>query len=105
MVAGALPVALFVTSGLCDVGAEVPHGSVTARLLEIARERSVRRSTAHVEVPLLDDPKRVAAGAKHYAAMCVRCRLAPGAESNGLRAGLYPQPRVQHPGCAPQLSG
>lgn len=56
------------------------------------RERFIARKAKDIEVPQLDDPALLSAGAEHYAAMCTGCHLAPGMEDNELRAGMYPQP-------------
>jgi mono/diheme cytochrome c family protein len=40
----------------------------------------------------MEDPQRIAAGAKYYAALCVGCHLAPGLTKSEIRPGLYPHP-------------
>ena len=89
LVAGA---GVFVWSGVYDIGADAPHWSVTESVLSTLRKRSVRVRGDRVIAPALDDPKMIAEGAEHYAAMCVGCHLAPGVEKSELRAGLYPRP-------------
>jgi mono/diheme cytochrome c family protein len=79
-------------SGLYDIGADVPHESLTYRFLTMVREHSVQRHARHIEVPRLDDPALILRGAGQYAAMCTGCHLAPGMQDSELRAGLYPQP-------------
>ncbi|HEX7111783.1 MAG TPA: cytochrome c [Mizugakiibacter sp.] len=83
----------YVWSGAYDIGADVPHWRLTARVLDALRERSIERRAEDVKVPSnLDDPKLLAEGAEHYDAMCTGCHLAPGMDETEIRAGLYPKP-------------
>ncbi|MGH8530768.1 MAG: c-type cytochrome [Nevskiales bacterium] len=82
----------FVYSGAYDMAADEPHWPLTFKLIETMRERSIGVRAKSIEVPPLDDPRQVAEGAEHYAAMCSGCHLAPGMEDTEIRAGLYPQP-------------
>jgi len=75
-----------------DIGADTPHSEPVHETLEILRERSIAVRAVDIEVPPLDDPALIAAGAQHYSAMCSGCHLAPGMEESEIRAGLYPQP-------------
>ncbi|GAC1455787.1 MAG: hypothetical protein PVS2B3_14910 [Steroidobacteraceae bacterium] len=43
-------------------------------------------------MPDLDDPARIAAGARQYAQHCAGCHLTPGAGRSDLSRGLYPHP-------------
>lgn len=88
---GVAGIAYFVV-GAYDVGADVPHTKLVFWMLEKVRDRSVAVRTAKVAVPPLDSPALVMSGARHYAAMCAGCHLAPGMKDSELRAGLYPQP-------------
>jgi mono/diheme cytochrome c family protein len=81
-----------VWNGSYDVGADSPHRGYTRALLEYARERSIDRRSRGIDVPQLDDPALIAAGAEHYAAMCTGCHLAPGVTGSELREGLNPMP-------------
>lgn len=82
----------FIYSGIYNVAADEPHRPLTFKLFETLRERSIGARAKGIEVPNLDDPKRVSEGAEHYSAMCMGCHLAPGMEDTEIRAGLYPQP-------------
>lgn len=82
----------FVWSGVYSVGADDPHWDLTARAIDVLRDRSIEEHARGIAVPNLDDPKRVAEGAEHYAAMCTGCHLAPGMHDSEIRAGLYPTP-------------
>lgn len=79
-------------SGMYDVGADVPHSPIVYRLLQTSLQRSIEVHAESVVVPPLSDPKMIAEGAEHYAAMCAGCHLAPGKEQTEIRRGLYPRP-------------
>ena len=82
----------FIYSGAYDIGADAPHTAAVFEILETLRDRSVEEHAAGIQVPPLDDPKLIATGAEHYAAMCTGCHLAPGLDDSEIRPGLYPQP-------------
>lgn len=83
---------LFVYSGFYDVAADEPHWRFTERVLQTLRERSIETRAGDIVPPKLDDPRKVAAGARNYAEMCAMCHLAPGLQDTALRQGLYPRP-------------
>jgi mono/diheme cytochrome c family protein len=83
---------VFVNSGVFNVAADEPHSAPVHRLLEAVRTRSIAVRAAGIDVPPLDAPGLVQAGAVHYAEMCTGCHLAPGKEASELRSGMYPQP-------------
>jgi mono/diheme cytochrome c family protein len=89
---GAIGAALFIESGFYNIGADDHHTKIVLATIEQLRERSIAVRAGTVEVPPLEDPKRVMAGAQHYAALCVDCHLAPGVTKSDIRAGLYPHP-------------
>jgi mono/diheme cytochrome c family protein len=84
--------AAFVASGMYGIGADEPHWEITARAIDLLRNRSIETHARGIAVPDLQDPKRLAEGAEHYAAMCTGCHLAPGMDDSELRKGLYPKP-------------
>ena len=86
--------AAVVFSGAYDVAADAPHTTVIAKLIVYAREQSIEARASAVKVPPLDNPKMIAEGADHYAAMCTGCHLAPGMRENEMRPGLNPKPPV-----------
>ena len=92
VVALALAAALFVYSGVYDVGADEPHWRGTAELMQTVRSRSVARRAAAIRVPDLQSAELKSKGAGQYAEMCVSCHLAPGVADTELRQGLSPQP-------------
>lgn len=85
-------IALFIYSGIYNIGADDPHMRPVSATLEALRERSIETHSRNIVVPNLDDPKMIAEGAEHYSAMCTGCHLAPGMTDSEIRPGLYPQP-------------
>ncbi|MGA2778709.1 MAG: cytochrome c [Steroidobacteraceae bacterium] len=86
----AVGVAGFIGSGAYDIGADDHHTMFVTAIIEELRERSISSRADAIEVPRLEDPTMVAAGAAHYATLCIGCHLAPGITKSTLRAGLYP---------------
>jgi mono/diheme cytochrome c family protein len=96
-VAGTLAVlaiggAAFVGSGVYNIGADDHHTKIVLALIEQLRERSIAARSNSIDAHDVNDPARIAAGARHYAALCVGCHLAPGITQSDVRAGLYPHP-------------
>ncbi len=94
LIASAAGAGVFAWSGLYNIGADAPHWSVTARIMQTVRDRSVHAHAKDITVPTLDDPQLILKGAGQYAAMCTGCHLAPGMANSEIRPGLYPQPPV-----------
>lgn len=82
----------FMFSGAYDIGADVPHWNLTAKILEVARDRAIMVRAREIKVPDLTGDRLILKGAGQYAAMCVDCHLAPGRRDSEIRSGLYPQP-------------
>jgi mono/diheme cytochrome c family protein len=96
-VAGTLAVlaiggAAFVGSGVYNIGADDHHTKIVLALIEQLRERSIAARSNSIDAHDVRDPARIAAGARHYAALCVGCHLAPGVTQSDVRPGLYPHP-------------
>jgi len=89
---GAIGAGLFVESGFYNIGADDHHTKIVLAMIEQLRERSIAVREEAVEVPALEDPKRVMAGAQRYASLCAGCHLAPGVTKSDIRPGLYPHP-------------
>jgi mono/diheme cytochrome c family protein len=83
---------VFVGSGIYNIGADDHHTKIVLAIIEQLRERSIAVRARAIDPPNLEDPMRIGAGAKHYAALCVGCHLAPGVTKSEIRAGLYPHP-------------
>lgn len=88
----AIGAAVFVGSGVYNIGADDHHTRIVLTIIEQLRNRSIAVRAHGIEVPILDDPRNIAAGAQHYAALCIGCHLAPGVRKSEIRAGLYPHP-------------
>jgi mono/diheme cytochrome c family protein len=84
--------ALFIGSGVYNIGADDHHTKPVLALIERLRERSIEARARTISVQYVSDPARIAAGARHYAALCVGCHLAPGVTKSEIRSGLYPHP-------------
>ena len=84
--------ALFVESGFYNIGADDHHTAMTLAIIEKLRDRSIEARARSIDARLVLDPRGIAAGAEHYAALCVGCHLAPGVTKSAVRAGLYPHP-------------
>lgn len=96
LLAAALAAVGAVYHGIYNVAADDPHSPATSRFLETVRQRSVARVATGLEVPDLDDPRRVLEGATQYAEMCSTCHLAPGMKETLLAKGLQPAPPRLH---------
>ena len=97
ILAGALAVlalggVAFVGSGVYNIGADDHHTKIVLAIIEQLRERSIAARSNAIEAHYIEDPVRIAAGAQHYAALCVGCHLAPGVTQSDIRRGLYPHP-------------
>jgi mono/diheme cytochrome c family protein len=94
LIAGALVAAAFafVYAGIFNVAADAPHSALTNTIMETVRSRSIATRAKNVQPPALDDATLIATGARHYAAMCSGCHLAPDKKDSEIRAGLYPKP-------------
>ena len=84
--------AVFVYSGIYNIGADDHHTKPVFSVMQTLRERSIHARSEHINVPNLEDPQLILKGAGQYAAMCTQCHLKPGMKDSELRPGLYPQP-------------
>jgi len=82
----------FIASGVYDIGADDHHTKIVLAIIGQLRERSIAVRSSAIEAHYVEDPVRIAAGAQHYAALCVGCHLAPGVTQSDIRRGLYPHP-------------
>ncbi|MDF0491357.1 cytochrome c [Sphingomonas sp. H39-1-10] len=87
-----LLIAVFIYSGIYNIGADAPHSRPVYTMLEGLRDRSIAAHARGITVPAdLESPAHVSAGAGLYGEMCQGCHLAPGAERTEISRGLYPQ--------------
>ena len=86
----------FMYSGLYDVSASVPDKGLIRWALVTTQRHSVHRGIAaikgKVQVPNLEDPKRIQIGLTHYHEMCTTCHGAPGVNISEIGQGLNPDP-------------
>jgi len=88
----AIGAAVFVGSGVYNIGADDHHTKIVLTIIEHLRDRSIAVRARTIAVPGLEDPENIGAGAQRYSALCVGCHLAPGVTKSALRPGLYPHP-------------
>ena len=84
--------AVFVYSGIYNVGADDHHTKPVQAVMQTLREQSIRARSKDITVPDLNDEQLILKGAGQYAAMCTGCHLKPGMQDSEIRPGLYPQP-------------
>jgi mono/diheme cytochrome c family protein len=92
LAASVIGAAVFVGSGMYNIGADDHHSKPVWAIIETLRDRSIGVRAASIAVPHLEGLARIAAGAERYSVLCVSCHLAPGVTKSELRAGLYPHP-------------
>lgn len=59
-----LSAAAFIGSGVYNIGADDHHTKLVLALISELRERSIARRARAIEVPGIEDPARIAAGAR-----------------------------------------
>jgi cytochrome c553 len=84
--------AVFIGSGVYNIGADDHHTKVVLAVIEQLRDHSIGARARTIDLRYVDDPVSIAAGAQHYAALCAGCHLAPGVTKSDIRPGLYPHP-------------
>lgn len=84
--------ALFVVSGIYDIGADDHHTALVTALIGELRDRSIAVRAQPLAAAEPADAAQIAAGARLYAAHCVGCHLAPGVNRSDLNRGLNPHP-------------
>ena len=89
---GVVGATLFIESGYYNIGADDHHTKLVLALIEELRERSIGSRANMLDLHYAEDPEKIAAGAQHYATLCVGCHLAPGITKSDIRPGLYPHP-------------
>lgn len=86
----------FMYSGAYDVSASVPDKGLIRWALVTTQRHSVHRGVeslkGKVQVPNLEDPKRIQTGLVHYHEMCTTCHGAPGVNISEIGQGLNPDP-------------
>jgi mono/diheme cytochrome c family protein len=77
-------------SGIPDVSASKPEGSLVNWFLNTTKDHSISSRAENISVPSLTDSSLIALGYEHYNSMCVMCHGAPGREADELAQGLNP---------------
>lgn len=80
----------FLASGLFEVAAAVPPGSLETHLARFALDRSVSRRAPNTTNPVGKDEDALREGREHYKDMCVTCHGAPGVDPSEIGEGLNP---------------
>lgn len=92
LLAAATGGAAFVLSGIYDVSATEQHTQPVYWLLNETMRRSVKRRSADIDVPPLDDPALIGRGVALYREHCVQCHGAPGVAPESFALGMTPLP-------------
>jgi cytochrome c553 len=84
--------ALVVVSGIMPIKASSGHWTITARILDFAKLRSVATHSLGIQAPPLDDEALVLRGAAHYESGCASCHGKPGTRVPRVMAAMTPEP-------------
>ena len=79
-----------VYSGIPDVAATKPEGSMMRWFLSTTKDHSIGARAKNITVPPLEDSALVAKGFDHYHELCVMCHGAPGKTPDEFAKGLNP---------------
>jgi mono/diheme cytochrome c family protein len=83
---------VFIGSGVYNIGADDHHTKIVLAIIQQLRDRSIAARSNSINAHYVEDPQRIALGARRYAELCVGCHLAPGIMKSDVRQGLYPHP-------------
>lgn len=89
---GLLIVLLVAYTGAYNIAASQDHSPFVRWLFSTTMEHSVAARAEEVQVPERFTDAQVAAGGRHYQAMCQHCHAGPGVERAEWAKGLLPQP-------------
>lgn len=92
LILGGLGAAVFIESGLYNIGADDHHTKPVLALITQLRNRSIESRLGSVDPRPQPTAAMIKSGAERYAALCAGCHLAPGQLQSDLRTGLYPHP-------------
>ncbi|MFO7965555.1 MAG: c-type cytochrome [Desulfobacterales bacterium] len=82
----------FAWSGIYNIAATKPHWNITARYIEMLRNRSIAVRSDNIQVPKIGAGDTEKAAFVHYHEMCRFCHGAPDLPSKEFAKGLYPKP-------------
>ncbi len=77
-------------SGIPDVAATEPEGSMMKWFLSTTKDHSIGARAKNITVPPLEDSALITKGFSHYQEMCVTCHGAPGKTPDEFAKGLNP---------------
>jgi len=77
--------------GTFNVAATENHSKLTRWILAAARESSIEKHAAGIDVPNLNDEKKIKNGFRSYREMCAVCHTPPGDDDSPIAQGLNPQ--------------
>jgi cytochrome c553 len=83
---------LVVVSGVVPIKASSGHWTITAKLLDFAKLRSVSTHSLAIDAPPLDDEALLLRGASHYENGCYSCHGGPGKGVPPLMKAMTPPP-------------
>ena len=63
----------FVGSGVYNIGADDHHTAPVLTVIQELRERSIGARADAIDVPSLEGPSKISAGAARYSKLCVGC--------------------------------
>ena len=78
--------------GVYDISATDQHLAPTYWLLDTSMRRSVIQRAQRIDVPPLEDARKIAEGAGYFKALCVHCHGAPGVAPEPFALGMLPVP-------------
>ena len=77
-------------SGIPDVAASKPEGSLMRWFLSTTKDHSIGARAKNITVPPLEDTALISKGFDHYHEMCVTCHGAPGKTPDEFAKGMNP---------------
>jgi mono/diheme cytochrome c family protein len=100
---GVISLFAVIYNGTFNVAATENHSRLTKWIFSAARESSIEKHAAGIEVPNLNDEKKIKNGFRSYREMCAVCHTPPGDDDSPIAQGL--NPRAPNLGCeAEELS-
>jgi mono/diheme cytochrome c family protein len=92
LVAEAILLIIFVTSGLYNVSTLSPDPAVIKWIFSTTSDNSAEHYSQGIAVPSLSGQSMIVAGFRHYHETCEICHGGPGVEKSDIGKGLYPNP-------------
>jgi mono/diheme cytochrome c family protein len=83
---------LYIYLGLYNVAATEQHSPLVFEFMQYTMRRSVMAHARDVEIPDLNDPRRIQNGALLYVRHCLQCHGGPGIAPDPVGMGVMPAP-------------